>query len=86
MVGMTEQERAELTRGILAMLDDWEVEAKDQLSLLGLSDAPVRELRQLRENRPLPDEPDIMQRVEHLINIADCLIDACQLGATLQCV
>ena len=73
MTGLTEHERAELTRGILAMLDDWEVEARDQLTLLGLSQAPVRELRQLRENRALPDEPEIMQRVEHLINIADAL-------------
>ncbi len=73
MAGMSEQERLELTRGILAMLDEWEVDAKDQLTLLGLGEAPVRELRQLRENRALPDEPEVMQRIEHLINIADAL-------------
>jgi len=55
------------------MLDDWEIEAKDQLALLGLNDVPSREVRRLRDSRPLPDEPEIMQRVEHLICIADAL-------------
>ena len=73
MADMSEEERLELTRGILNMLDDWEIEAKDQLALLGLSDVPSREIRRLRENRPLPDEPEVMQRVEHLICIADAL-------------
>lgn len=73
MAGMSEEERLELTRGILNMLDDWEIEAKDQLALLGLRDVPSREVRRLRESRPLPDEPEVMQRVEHLICIADAL-------------
>jgi len=73
MTAMTEEERVELTKGILSMLDDWGIEGKDQLVLLGLKDSPAREIRQLRENRPLPDEPEVMQRVEHLISIADAL-------------
>ncbi len=73
MATMSEAERQELTRGILNMLDDWEVDAKDQLTLLGLKDVPAREVKRLRENRPLPDEPEVMQRVEHLISIADAL-------------
>ena len=73
MAEMSEEDRMELTRGVLAMLDDWGIESKDQLILLGLADAPVRELRQLKENRPLPDEPEVMQRIEHIINIADAL-------------
>ena len=73
MAVMTEEERIELTRGVLSMLDDWGVEGRDQLILLGLGDAPARELRQLRENRAVPDEPEVMQRIEHLIHIADAL-------------
>lgn len=73
MTGMSEEERLELTRGILNMLDDWEIDAKDQLALLGLTDVPAREVKRLRESRPLPDEPEVMQRVEHLICIADAL-------------
>ena len=73
MTEMSVEERLELTKGVLGMLDEWGVEGKDQLALLGLSDAPAREIRQLRENRPLPDDPEVMQRVDHLISIADAL-------------
>ena len=73
MATMSETERMELTRGILNMLDEWGIDAKDQLTLLGLGDVPAREVKRLRENRPLPDEPEVMQRVEHLISIADAL-------------
>ena len=73
MASMSEEERLELTRGILNMLDDWEIEAKDQLALLGLNDVPSREVKRLGNSRPLPDEPEVMQRVEHLICIADAL-------------
>jgi uncharacterized protein (DUF2384 family) len=73
MAGMTDEERLELTRGILNMLDEWEVEGRDQLALLGLTDVPARELVRMRESRPLPNEPEVMQRIEHLICIADAL-------------
>ncbi len=73
MSDMTEEERVQLTQGVLGLLDDWGINGKDQLLLLGLNDAPAREIRQLRENRPLPDIPDVMLRVEHLICIADAL-------------
>ncbi len=73
MSDMTLEERQDLTRGILNMLEGWEVKAKDQLLLLGLENVPVRELVRMREERPLPDEPNIMLRIEHLICIADAL-------------
>lgn len=73
MSTMSEAERLELTRGILNMLEEWEIDAKDQLTLLGLNDFPAREVKRLRDSRPLPDEPEVMQRVEHLISIADAL-------------
>lgn len=73
MQDMSEEERLQLTRGILGMLDEWGISAKDQLALLGLTHLKAREVIRMRENRPLPDEPDVMQRVEHLISIADAL-------------
>ena len=73
MTKMSLEERQELTRGILGMLDEWGFSSADQLILLGLENAPAREVRQLRDNRPLPDDPDVMARVEHLISIADAL-------------
>jgi uncharacterized protein (DUF2384 family) len=73
MSTMSEEDRLELTRGILNMLDEWQIDPKDQLALLGLENVPAREVNRLRDSRPLPDEPDVMQRVEHLISIADAL-------------
>lgn len=73
MSAMSEEERLELTRGILSMLDEWDIAAKDQLALLGLENVPAREVNRLRESRPLPDDPNVMMRVEHLISIADAL-------------
>ena len=40
MTGMSEADRLELTRGILSMLDDWDIAAKDQLVLLGMERCP----------------------------------------------
>jgi uncharacterized protein (DUF2384 family) len=34
---------------------------------------PTRMLRRYHEDTPLPDEPAVMQRVEHLLGIADAL-------------
>lgn len=73
MTDMSKEEWLELTRGILGLLDDWEIQASDQLVLLGLTDMPAREIRRMREGRPLPDEPEIVARIEHLISIADAL-------------
>lgn len=73
MTAMSEADRLELTRGILCMLDEWEISAKHQLIMLGMENVPAREVKRLRDNRPLPDDPDVMQRVEHLIAIADAL-------------
>lgn len=73
MSDMSEEDRVELTRGILNMLDEWDISAKDQLVLLGLENVSAREVKRLRDSRPLPDDPNVMQRVEHLISIADAL-------------
>lgn len=73
MQEMSEEERLQLTRGILGMLDEWGISARDQLVLLGLGNMKAREVIRLRESRPLPNEPEVMQRVEHLISIADAL-------------
>lgn len=73
MSEMTHDEMLELTRAILNMLDDWGVQASDQLTLLGLEDLPVRDLRKMKDSRALPDQPEVMTRIEHLISIADAL-------------
>ncbi len=73
MQEMTHEQRLELTRGILNMLEDWEIKASDQIVLLGLEGRPTRELRRMRDTKAFPDEPEVMLRIEHLISIADAL-------------
>ncbi len=73
MSDMSDDELLQLTRAILNMLDDWGVQAGDQLRLLGLGDVPVRDLRKMKDSRALPDQPEVMLRIEHLVSIADAL-------------
>ena len=74
MHDMTHDERVRLTRAIIAILDQWGVSPGDQVSLLGLPEGtPSRTVRRYRDDTPLPDEPAVMERVEHIIGIAEAL-------------
>lgn len=71
---LNSEERAELARAIVGILDSWGVDAADQVALLDLpDDTPSRAIRSFRKEKPLPDDPRVMRRVEHLIGIADAL-------------
>ena len=68
------EDRVQTARLIVALLDDWSVRPADQVVLLGLpADTPPRSLRRYRDDTPLPDDPGVMERVEHLVGIADAL-------------
>jgi hypothetical protein len=68
------EQRLELTRLILSVLDDWNVRAADQITLLGLpDDTKPRAMKRYGDTHALPDEPEINQRIEHLAGIADAL-------------
>jgi hypothetical protein len=74
MATLAYDERVEITRAIVTLLDEWGVEARDQVRLLALPlDTKPRQMRRYRENTPLPDEPAIWERVEHLTGIAEAL-------------
>ncbi len=69
-----EEERLLLARSIMAILDDWGVGAEDRIRLLGLPEGTrTRHLERFRLNTPLPEEGEVMARVEHLVGIADAL-------------
>lgn len=66
--------RLELSRLICALLESWSVPPGDQVRLLALpSETKPRAMRRYREDTPLPDHPDVSERVEHLVGIADAL-------------
>ncbi|UCH53886.1 MAG: DUF2384 domain-containing protein [Pseudomonadota bacterium] len=71
---LTYDEQVQVSRAVIALLDDWQVSANDQIRLLALpANTKPRQLRRYYENKPLPDEPEIWSRVEHLVGIADAL-------------
>jgi hypothetical protein len=74
MSALTLEDRTELARMVVNLLDDWGVEAADQVNLLALPEGTrTRMLRRYQQDSPLPDDPAIMKRVEHLMGIADAL-------------
>ncbi len=74
MHDLTYDDRIQLARLIVTLLDSWQVPEAAQIALLGLPpDTPTAILRRYYENTPLPDEPLLNERVEHLIGIADAL-------------
>jgi len=74
MSALTSEDRTLLGRMVVNLLDDWGIGATDQLAMLALPEGtPRRMLRRYHEDTPLPDDPAVMKRVEHLLGIADAL-------------
>ena len=74
MSALTPEDRTELARMVVNLLDDWGIEAADQVNLLALPEGTrTRMLRRFQDDMPLPDDPAVMKRVEHLMGIADAL-------------
>ncbi|MBI3778122.1 MAG: DUF2384 domain-containing protein [Gammaproteobacteria bacterium] len=71
---MNPEGRVAFTRAIIHLLDSWGVNAADQVSLLALP-AGTRPgaIRQFRQSTPFPEGAGVMERIEHLIGIADAL-------------
>ena len=71
---MSRDECAELARSIMAILDDWGLNAKQLANLLALPNGtPTRALRRYREDTPFPNDSALYERVEHIIGISDAL-------------
>lgn len=71
---MNHEERVELTRAIIQILDSWGLADSDQVLVLGLpKGTPTRAVRRYRKDTPLPEDDAVMERVEHVIGIAEAL-------------
>jgi len=74
MSTLTPEERLELGRIVINVLDDWGFKGSDQVTILALPEGtPARKLHRYQEDTPLPDDPVVLKRVEHLLGIADAL-------------
>ena len=70
----SDDDRVQIARLIVTLLDDWGVRPVDQVTLLALpGDTAPRNMRRYRDNTPLPENPEVTERVEHLVGIADAL-------------
>jgi len=66
--------RLRRTHEVLDVLAQWRFPSSEQPALLGLpSDVRHRHLDRYRGDAPLPNEPDIQLRIDHLLGIAEAL-------------
>ena len=87
MSELTEQDRIDLARAVMAILVEWKVDAGDQAVILGFPEGtPGRKMRRYHDDTPLPDEPAIMARVEHIISIADALRTTYPISQTMRSI
>ena len=84
---MTHAERLALTQGIINLLDHWGVAPEGQMAILALP-AGTRPgvIRQFRKNTVFPDDPGVMERIEHLLGIADALRTAHPRNANMDAI
>ncbi|HSD98026.1 MAG TPA: hypothetical protein VLB06_12890 [Sulfuricaulis sp.] len=74
MEKMNLEDRVTVTRAIISMLDNWGVSAANQITLLALpSGTRPGAIRQFRQSTPFPEVAGLMERIEHLVGIADAL-------------
>ena len=74
MSALTQEDRTQLGRLVVNLLDDWGIGAADQVRILGLPEGTrTRMLRRFQDATPLPDDPVVMKHVEHLLGIAEAL-------------
>lgn len=72
---LNRDERIALTRAIINIMDSWGIDNRTQVAILDLPDGtPARAINRFRDmSEPLPDDPKIDSRIEHLLGIADAL-------------
>lgn len=65
-----EQSRKDLARAVTALFEKWHLDDDEQLTLLGLDRTSRNALPQYRSGeRALPNNPDMPERVGHLLRI-----------------
>ncbi len=74
MTNMNHEQRMEVTRGVMNMLDAWKLSSRDIITLLDLPDSVrSRNVGRFRKDLPFPDEPQVMKRIDYLLRISDAL-------------
>jgi len=73
-VELTEEERIRLAELVMSILEEWHLDAEQQLSLLGLpEETKPRELTRWRRGTPFPQETALLDRAKHVLGIQEAL-------------
>jgi len=68
------QHRTTLSRIVMQILDDWEIDDNDKIKVLSLPDeTKPRVLNHYRNSTALPDTPEVSQRIEQIVAISEAL-------------
>lgn len=68
------QKRTNITQGVMHMLDDWGLSARDIIKILDLpGSVRARNITRFREGEPFPWGPPVERRVDYLLRISDAL-------------
>jgi hypothetical protein len=74
MQKMDLEDRIALARAIVELLDSWGLAAAEQIALLALPEGTrPGAVRQFRQGTPFPESEQLMERIDHLVGIADAL-------------
>lgn len=74
MSHLSQEEKIEITRAVMIILDEWEISSEAKIHLLGLPEGTRnRQLEKYRHTTPFPEEGEVWRRLEHVIGIADAL-------------
>jgi hypothetical protein len=65
-------DRLAITRGVMNLFDSWGLHMDEMMSLLNIN-GKARHMAQYRHNRPFPDDPRVMKRIDYLVRINDAL-------------
>lgn len=75
MTALSEEKRAEIGVAVFSVMRGWNLDNKQQLTLLPL-DIKARVMPQYAQGKiPLPDDEEILDRAKHLLGIAHALRD-----------
>lgn len=71
---LTLEEKIEITRHIMRLLNSWKIDSEKQIQILALpEETRTRHLSKFKKDTPFPDDEKIYERILHFIGIADAL-------------
>ncbi|HEY0635405.1 MAG TPA: DUF2384 domain-containing protein [Gammaproteobacteria bacterium] len=73
-VELSDEERTRLAALVMAIFEEWHLDADQQLALLGLPEGTkTRELTRWRRGTPFPQEEALLNRAKHVLGIQESL-------------